>query len=160
MVGDGQDAENILTTYEGTLKNPPSKADFENSEAVMYKNMIIAETGDTQRALDHLESAAEHNLDRLAVMEYRARYLTELGRKEEAVKAWRALIERNTEHAEYYTSLLKAMEVADDDVSARSAVFDEYAVKYPKCDAARRIPLDFLKGETLSRCSNAFPAQC
>jgi len=146
LAGDLPDAENILTTYEGTLKNPPSKGDFENSEAVLYKNMIIAETGNTQRALDHLESAAEYNLDRLGVMECRARYLTQLGKKDEAVKAWRALIDRNTEHPEYYASLLEAMGIADDDIPARNAVFEDYAAKYPKCDAARRVPLDFLQG--------------
>ncbi len=148
LAGNLQDAENILTTYEDTLKNPPPKTDMEHAEAVMYKNMIIAETGDFQRALDHLESAAKQNPNNLAVMEARARYLTELG-KDEAATAWRALIDRNTERPDYYASLIKALGIPEDDTAARKAIFDEYAEKYSRCDAARRIPLDFLTGEIL-----------
>ena len=146
LAGNLDEAERILTMYEDTLKNPPLKTDIEHSEAIMYKNMIIAESRDTKRALEHLESSAKHNLDRAAVMESRARYLTELGRKDEAVAAWRALLDRNTEHPDYYFSLIKALEIGEDDVAAKKAIFDEYAEKSPRCDAARRIPLDFLTG--------------
>jgi N-alpha-acetyltransferase 15/16, NatA auxiliary subunit len=147
LAGNLAEAENILTTYEGTLKNPPPKTDIEHSEAILYKNMVIAETGDIQRALDHLEGAAKHNLDRLAVLEYRAKYLAKLGKNEEAANAWRALLDRNSEHPEYYSFLLQALEIPDADVAAKKAVFDEYAQRFPKCDAAKRLPLDFLTGE-------------
>lgn len=144
--GNLTEAENVLTTYEGTLKSTPSRLDLEHSEAVMYKNSLIAEQGDYQRALDHLEDGAKFNLDRLAVMESRAEYLQKLGRKEEAAKAYRALLDRNPDHQEYYTKLLEALEISEDDVTARKAIYDEYATKFPRCDAARRLPLDFLSG--------------
>ena len=147
LAGNLQDAENILSTYEDTLKVQPSKSDFENSEAVMYKNMIISETGDIQRALDHLDSAAKNTLDRLAVMEARAKYLTQLGKKEEAAQAYRALLDRNSEHPQYYTDLIKVLDIAEGDYKALKAIYDEYAEKSPRCDAARRLPLDFLTGE-------------
>ncbi|TPX11528.1 uncharacterized protein E0L32_007739 [Thyridium curvatum] len=146
LAGELQEAENILTTYQDTLKNAPSKTDLENSEAVMYRNMIIAETGDTQRALEHLESDAKDNLDRLAVMERRAEYLSKLGRKDEAATAYRALLDRNSEHPQYYYDLIKALGI-EEDAKAKKAIFDEYADKYARCDAARRIPLDFLSGD-------------
>ena len=145
--GDLSEAEGVLTTYEETLKNPPLKTDFENSEAVMYKNSLIAEQGDIKRALEHLESAGKYNLDRLAVAELRAKYLANLGQKEDAVKAYRVLLERNSEHKLYYDSLIKAMEIAPTEHKARKAVYDEYALKSPRCDAARRLPLDFLEGK-------------
>jgi tetratricopeptide (TPR) repeat protein len=144
--GQLSEAERILTTYEETLKHPPPKTDFENSEAVMYKNSLIAEQGDLQRALDHLESAAKYNLDRLAVLELRAKYLTELDRKEDAAKAYRALINRNPEYKLYYDGLVNALNIVPTNLKARKAVYDEYAEKYPRCDAARRLPLDFLEG--------------
>lgn len=144
--GDVSEAEGVLTTYEGTLKNPPSKTDFENSEAVMYKNSLITEQGDIQKALDHLESAGKHNLDRLAVLELRAQYLAQLDRKEEAAKAYRVLLDRNSEYKTYYDGLVKAMNIGPSDHEALKAVYDEYAEKYPRCDAARRLPLDFLEG--------------
>ncbi|KAI9644923.1 hypothetical protein NHQ30_006957 [Ciborinia camelliae] len=145
--GELAEAEQVLTTYEETLKNPPSKVDFENSEAIMYKNSLIAEQGDIKRALEHLESDGKYNLDRLAVMELKAKYLFELGRKEEAVKAYRALVDRNQEYKIYYDSLIQALEIDPTDLKARKSVYDEYAEKYPRCDAARRLPLDFLEGE-------------
>lgn len=147
LAGDLAQAEKVLTTYEESLKSPPSHADYENSEALLYKNSVIAEAGDYQKALDHLESIARHNLDRLAILELRAEYLAKLGKKDEAVKAYRALLDRNSEHPEYYNKLTEAMGLDDSDTSARKAVYDEYAEKNPRCDAAKRLPLDFLTGD-------------
>ncbi|KAI0426834.1 tetratricopeptide [Xylaria sp. FL1042] len=146
LAGDLAQAEKVLTTYEESLKSPPSHNDYENSEALMYKNSIIAETGDYQRALDHLESIAKHNLDRLAVLELRAEYLAKLGKKDEAVKAYRALLDRNSEHPEYYNRLTEVMGLDDSDTDARKAIYGEYAKQNPRCDAAKRLPLDFLTG--------------
>lgn len=146
LAGNLSDAEGILSTYEDTLKGQPSKFDLEHSEATMYRNMIIAEMGETERALEHLESAGKTNLDRLAVMEARARYLTELGRKDEAEKAYRALLDRNPDHPDYYYGLVETLGLAEGDAKARKAIYDEYAEKHPRCDAAKRLPLDFLTG--------------
>lgn len=147
LSGNPQEAESVLTTYEETLKSPPSKTDFENSEAVMYKNSLIAEMGDFEKALEHLEGAGKHNLDRLAVMELRAQYLTKLGRKDEAVKAYRALLERNSEYKTYYDGLAASMGIDPSDHDSLKAIYMEYAEKFPRSDAARRLPLDFLEGK-------------
>ncbi|KAI6713035.1 hypothetical protein JHW43_004406 [Diplocarpon mali] len=147
LSGELAEAERVLTAYEDTLKNPPLKTDLENSEAVMYKNSLIAEQGNIQQAWDHLQSAGKYNLDRLAVQELRATYLMKLDRKQEAVQAYRSLIDRNSENKAYYYGLVEAMGLAETDHQARKAVFTEYAEKYPRCDAARRLPLDFLEGE-------------
>lgn len=146
LSGNLAEAENVLTTYEGTLKSTPGRYDLEHSEAVMYKNSLMAERGEYERALEHLETTAKNNLDRLAVLECRAEYLSQLDRKEEAVKAYRALLERNPDHQIYYEQLLGAMGVDEGDIQARRAVYDEYAAKFPRCDAAKRLPLDFLSG--------------
>jgi tetratricopeptide (TPR) repeat protein len=148
LSGNLAEAEKVLTTYEGTLKTTPSRLDLEHSEAIMYKNTIIAEQGDFQRALDHLDTSAKQGLDRLAVLESRAEYLQKLGRSEEAAKAYHALIDRNSERPIYYTKLVEALNISKDDVKARKAVYDEYAQKLPRCDAARRLPLDFLSGKS------------
>ena len=147
LAGDLKQAEHILTSYEESLKSPPLKTDFENSEAVLYKNSIIAETGDIQRALDHLETIGKSNLDKLAVMELRAQYLAQLGKKDEAAQAYRALLNRNFEHPEYYTRLVEILGLTEGPEDAQKAIYDEYAEKYPRCDAAKRLPLDFLTGE-------------
>jgi len=95
LAGDLAQAEKVLTSYEESLKTPPSKTDLEHSKALKYKNYIIAETGDYQRALDHLETIAKSGMDRLYVLERRAEYLRKLNKKEDAAKAYRALLERN-----------------------------------------------------------------
>ena len=146
LAGNLAEAENVLTTYETTLKVPPSKLDFENSEAVLYKNTIIEAQGDVQRALDHLESAAKDTLDRLAYLEMRAKYLARLDKKEEAVKAYRVLLDRNADNSTYYAGLVQSLGLEEADESSRKAVFDEFAEKYPRSDASRRLPLDFLSG--------------
>ncbi|KAM5354379.1 hypothetical protein ACJ41O_001028 [Fusarium nematophilum] len=158
LSGNPAEAEKVMTTYEGTLKTTPSKFDNEHSEAIMYKNYLIAEQGDYQRALEHLNSAAKQNLDRLAVMEARAEYLDKLGKKDEAAKAYKALLDRNSEHPAYYDKLLEVLEVPQEDLEARKAIYDEYAEKSPRCDAARRLPLDFLTGDDFKQAAEAYLA--
>lgn len=154
LAGELQEAEHILTTYENSLKNPPLKSDFENSEAVLYKNQIIAERGDIERALEHLETAGKDALDRLAVMELRAQYNKKLGKKEEATKAYRALLDRNPEHPDYYTDLIEVLGLSDE--AERKALYDEYATKYPRSDAAKRLPLDFLTGDAFRQAAKSY----
>ncbi|KAL6921637.1 hypothetical protein ACHAP8_011514 [Fusarium lateritium] len=156
LSGSPAEAEKVMNTYEETLKTKPSKFDNEHSEAIMYKNSLIAEQGDYERALEHLNTAAKQNLDRLAVMEARAEYLHKLGRKEEAAKAYRALLDRNSEHPIYYEKLLEVLEVPEDDAKARKAVYDDYAKNLPRCDAARRLPLDFLSGVDFKQAAEAY----
>lgn len=146
LAGNLAEAENVLTTYEETLKSPISKLDVEHSEAVLYKNTIIAETGETERALDHLEAVGKANLDKTAVMEMRADYLSRLGRKKEAETAYRALLERNAEYKIYYAGLQNSLDMDESDLKSLKALYDDYATKNPRGDAARRIPLDFLQG--------------
>lgn len=147
LAGDLDEAEHVLNTYEETLKNPPSKTDTEHSEAMLYKNTIIAESGDLTRALEHLEAVQKNSLDRTAVMEMRADYLLRLGRSEEAEKAYRALLDRNNEYRAYYEGLEKALGLSQSDKQGRKELYSSYAQKYDRLDAARRIPLDFLEGE-------------
>ncbi|TQV93863.1 N-terminal acetyltransferase catalytic subunit [Cordyceps javanica] len=158
LAGNLAEAENVITTFEDTLKTKPSRYDLEHSEAVMYKNSIIAEQGDYKRALQHLETDAKQNLDRLAFLESRAEYLLKLDRKEDAATAYRSLIDRNCEHATYYTQLIKALGIAENDWSARKAIYDEYATKYPRSDAGRRIPLDFLSGDEFRQAASDYLA--
>lgn len=146
LAGDLKAAEQVLVTYEETLKSPPAKTDIEHAEAVLYKNTIIAEMGETERALDQLEAVLKTTLDRTGVMEMRAKYLLKLNRKAEAEKAYRALLDRNAEYSAYYEGLEEALELQKDDRQGRKELYDSYMEKDERLDAARRIPLDFLEG--------------
>ena len=147
LAGDLVDAERTLTTFEETLKGVPPRTDIEHAEAVLYKNSIIAEMGETQRALEHLNAAAKNNPDQTAVMELRARYLLALGRKEEAAKLYQALLARNPEYRVYFEGLESALGLETPDIKSRKDMYSDYAKQNPRGDASRRIPLDFLEGD-------------
>lgn len=146
LAGNYVDAENVLTKFEETLKNPPVKTDVEHSEAGLYKNMVIADSGDIERALENLESIAKASLDKIAVLEKRAEYLLKLGRMEEAQAAYRVLIERNAEKRVYYVGLEQALELKEEDTQKKKELYAEFAEQYPRSDAPRRVPLNFLDG--------------
>ena len=150
LSGNLVEAENILKTYEETLKQTPPKGDIEHSEAVLYKNTIIAESGDTERALTHLDEVLKSNLDRTSALELRAKYLLELGKNEEAEKAYRALLDRNSEYRAYFDGLEKALGLSrsgNADIEKLAELYKSYADSNERNDAARRIPLDFLTGD-------------
>jgi tetratricopeptide (TPR) repeat protein len=157
LAGDLAEAEKVLTTYEDTLKGAtPHVADMENSEATLYKNTIIAETGNVERALEHLEAVGYRCTDVLAVMEMKADYLLRLDRKAEAEAAYTALLERNPDNSIYYNGLIKAKAIPESDHKALKALYDEWVEKNPRCDAARRIPLDFLEGDEFKQTADAY----
>ena len=150
LSGNYSEAENILKTYEETLKQTPPKSDLEHSEATLYKNTVIAESGDTERALKHLDEVVRSSLDRTSALELRAQYLLKLGRTEEAEKAYRTLLDRNNEYRGYYDGLEKALGLTrtkDADIEKLQELYESYAKKSERNDAPRRIPLEFLKGE-------------
>ena len=156
LAGELRTAEEMLKTYEGTLKSPPSRLDYENSDAVLYRNSIIEELGDTERALEHVDTIFKENLDRTAVMEARARHLLKLGKKGEAETAYRALLERNNEYRLYYEALEETLGLdrsKPEDLPKLLELYESFAATNERLDAARRIPLDFLKGLIYVCCS-------
>ena len=156
LAGDLWDAERTLTTFEETLRSPPPRTDIEHAEAILYKNTVIAEMGDLERALEHLDAAAKANLDRGWVMEKRAEYLLKLGRKIEAEKAYKALLDRNAEYRAFYDGLIAAKDIDRLDTKMLKGFYDEYAQKNPRGDAARRIPLDFLEGDDFREAADQY----
>ncbi|KAF2196701.1 TPR-like protein [Delitschia confertaspora ATCC 74209] len=159
LAGDYKSAEHTLVTYEETLKQPPQKTDLEHSEATLYKNTIIAESGDVERALEHLRKIKKTNLDRTAVMEMEAKYLLQLGKNEEAEQAYAALLGRNNEYRAYYEGLEKAKGLDrsnEASLGELKALYESYAEKSDRVDAARRIPLDFLKGDDFKAAADKY----
>lgn len=156
LAGDLSDAERTLTTYEDIIKKPPPKSDIEHHEAILYKNTIIAEMGETERALDHLNAATKINPDRGAVMELRAQYLLQLGRRDEAERAYRDLLDRNAENRVYYDGLISALAIDNSDHQALKSLYDDYVGNDPRADAPRRIPLDFLEDQSFEEAADLY----
>lgn len=154
--GDLVQAEKVLDLFENSLTQKPPKQDIEHNEALMYKNTIIAESGDTQRALEHLDLISENTLDKTSLMEMRALYLLQLGRSGDAEAAYRALLARNSELRAYYDGLEKALNIDSSDKQARKKLYESFADKDERLDAARRIPLDFLEGDDFNKAADSY----
>ena len=146
LAGNFEDAETTLTTYEETLKSKPTRSDNEHWEAVLYKNYIIAESGEVEKALDHLEAVGKKAPDVLAVMEMKADYLARLGRKSEAEAAYATLLDRNPDDSAYYDGWISAKELEEGQETELKKAYDELAEKFPRADLPRRRPLDVLSG--------------
>ena len=144
--GNLEEAERVLKLFEDTLKGEISIRDIEHNEAVLYRNTIIAEKGETERALEHLASIEKKTLDKTAAMEMRAQYLLQMKQMSEAEQAYRALLARNGERRDYYEGVELAKEINKDDVQSRKSLYQALLEEDDTVDAARRIPLDFLKG--------------
>ena len=156
LAGNYETAENVLTTYEDTLKTKPTRADMEHWEAVLYKNYIIAESGEVEKALDHLEAMGKKSPDVLGVMEMRADYLLRLDRKEEAEEAYAALLERNQEDSSYYEGWSKAKAFDNASVADMEKAYQQLQETYPKADSPRRRPLDFLEGDAFREAADSY----
>lgn len=159
LSGDYDAAENVLTTYEDTLKTKPGRSDTEHWEAVLYKNYIIAESGQTEKALEHLEAMGERCPDVLGVMEMRAAYLLKLGRNDEAAVQYSTLLDRNPDNSAYYDGYIQARGLQEADGATAKQAYDEIAARHPRSDLPRRRPLDFLAGDAFRAAADTYLTQ-
>lgn len=141
-----KEAEDTLNKFETLLKEPLPKSDVENSELMLYRNRIIYDSGDVQRALDDINNIQDKVLDVLAVCETRAKYLLELKEYKLAQREFRMLIKRNPECNAYYQGLESAMQLDPSNIKLRKVLYERMQVKYPSADQPRAIPLQFLNG--------------
>ncbi|KAK9721134.1 hypothetical protein K7432_003662, partial [Basidiobolus ranarum] len=145
-------ALNVLTSYEETLKGRPKGIDFEHSEMVLYKNMIIEESGDIEKALEHLKEIEEDVADRRSLQEKRAQFYLQLERLEEAEKAYRDLIQENSDCRAYIDGLLackgyKKDNLSSDEKTQALELIQELVGTYPRSNLLKRYPLSLVDGE-------------
>lgn len=138
-------AVNTLTKIEGIIKEHLQEQDrYEQSECVLYKNLIIAEAGDYGRALTELEADSDEIRDRTAFLEYKAKYLMLLGKSKEASVVYRQLLLRNPDDMGYYHMLEASLGTPAMDVEIRLLLYDKLARFYPRADPPVFLPLTFL----------------
>lgn len=145
--GDYATAESTLDKFQSALKETIPKTDVENTEVLLFHNLTIYKQGDVQRALDHLEKISDNTCDPLGVMEYRAKYLLELGRHKDAEREYRALVKRNPDCRTYYESLESALKIDPSDTKTRIVLYQRLSYKYPRADVPKGIILSLTTGE-------------
>jgi tetratricopeptide (TPR) repeat protein len=170
LQGSPKKALGILESYEHTL-NDEAKTGFDYSETLLYKNMLIEESGELEKAIAHLSQVEPHVVDKQTLNEQRATLLRRVGKYEEAEKVIRGLIKINPDNMQFHHILiasrlhidpatvqaaLVALTPEDANVAVLAQVYEELAQDYPKCLAVRRIPLDFLHGDAFKRALEPF----
>ena len=125
-----------------------TKGDFayEHSELLLYQNQILREAGRFEEALDHLDQWGEMVVDRVKKDEARAGLLLQVGRKEDAVKAYDGLIKRNPEQGDYYLQGLVARE-EEEGSEDRMKTIRAWCEERPKSSAPKMLLLKELKGD-------------
>lgn len=138
-------AVSTLAKIEDIIREHLQEQDrCEQSECVLYKNLIIAEAGDFARALHELDADTAEIRDRTLFLEYRAKYLLLLGQRAEALREYRRLLQRNPDNAAYYHLLEAALETPQKGVDVRLRLYDKLARFYPRADPPQFLPLAFL----------------
>lgn len=145
LLEDFEMALKILEEFRKTQKKPGY--DYEYSELLMYQNMVIRESGDTEAALSHLDLYEASICDKITLKELKGKYFLSLDKHAEAEKVYVDLLKRNPENHEYYRQLEKARKAEDQE--DRLAIYVEYHEKFPRAHAPNRLPLSFLKGPKL-----------
>lgn len=138
-------AVSTLSKIEDIIKDHLQEGDrYEQSECVLYKNSIIAEGGDVEKALEVLEKDDSEIRDRLAFLEYKAKYLYILDRKKEASLVYRELLKRNPDNVNYYLALDDALDLKTKPLETRLRVYEKLQAFYPLSDPPKFLPLCFL----------------
>eukprot|EP00092_Neocalanus_flemingeri_P020760 GFUD01022495.1.p1 GENE.GFUD01022495.1~~GFUD01022495.1.p1 ORF type:complete len:866 (+),score=259.44 GFUD01022495.1:65-2662(+) len=145
LMEDFEMALKILEEFRKTQKKPTY--DYEYSELLLYQNMVIRESGDVDAALSHLELYEQAICDKITFKETKGRYLLQLGRLKEAESLYVELLKRNPENHEYYKQLEVAREANTSE--EKLAIYVEYQEKFPRAQAPKRLPLNFLTGAEL-----------
>ena len=145
LLEDFEMALKILEEFRKTQKKP--SYDYEYSELLLYQNMVIRESGDVEAALKHLEEYEQSICDKITYKETKGRYLLQLGRLEEAENLYMELLKRNPENHEYYQQLevARGAETAEEKLT----IYVEYQERFPRAQAPKRLPLNFLTGAEL-----------
>jgi len=103
---------NFLVTTLTSPQDVPAN-DVEYSELIIYYIDFLEEQGDLGEALAMLHQYTESGviMNRLHAATVRPRLLLKLGRMDEAVEAYRALVDRNPDCYESYRDLLKSQDI-------------------------------------------------
>lgn len=151
MAGNREMALGTIDTFlqlaELTSKN-------EISEVLLYKNSIIAEIGNAEFTLKHLQEIEPKSRDPIYVLETRGKCLLQLKKNQEARHVYHQLLKLNSENYEYHACFQQAhgfvkdtFSCPQDQVEGLLKHYDKLLTEFPKSNAIKRIALNFARGE-------------
>ena len=161
LMGRLAKAVDIVEAYEKTLEGTTPENEYEHSEMLLYKNMMMQEDGMKQEALEHLDKHQKEICDVLCWMETRAQLLRELDRHDESSAIYKQLLKRNPEHVGYHAGLQACVlklpkpiehwlehDITPEQETALKELYAELQHTYPRSTVCRRLPLDFARDDT------------
>jgi len=174
LSGQHGKALGIMDSYVATETDfNKRKANYEDSEILLYRNLIIEEGGNIQQALDHLNSIEKQVVDRMGWREKKALLSLKLSKFSEAEKEYRTLLAVNIENMAYHLALRCALQLEPENspahvISASSSssasmscatvvyseeqrtklseLYEQFSAQFPKAATVKRMPLDFEQG--------------
>eukprot|EP01111_Echinosteliopsis_oligospora_P003410 TRINITY_DN1540_c0_g1_i1.p1 TRINITY_DN1540_c0_g1~~TRINITY_DN1540_c0_g1_i1.p1 ORF type:complete len:881 (+),score=311.21 TRINITY_DN1540_c0_g1_i1:80-2722(+) len=164
-------ALDVLSSWKSTA-NTAEKEGYEYSEALLYINMVMEEGNRLEQALRNLDDIEKDVVDKLSLKEKKASLLHKNRDWAGAEKAYRALIDLNPDNVDYHKHLIAVKTrypasqgfittkdlayLTEEQTSSLSSLYSDLKTKYPRCIAVRRMPLDFLKGDSFRACLSDF----
>ncbi|KXS12558.1 N-terminal acetyltransferase A, auxiliary subunit [Gonapodya prolifera JEL478] len=141
-------AERVVTSYVDTLKTgPEATPEFELSEMLMYRNMIIEESGDLEWALKDLDEIKAKVVDKLAWSETKARILFKATRWDAAADVYTELLGINPEAKAYWEGLEASKGLQADSSDEQRAqlvdLYQSFSAKLPRGHLVKLIPLTY-----------------
>ena len=90
----------------------PKTIDYEQSEVLLYQNMLYKEAGLFDQSVKHLEDNDKYIVDKLNLLETKADSYLKLKKLDEAVKIYENLLERNPDNVIYYRKLEECLNLS------------------------------------------------
>lgn len=149
LLGQYDMAFTIMEEFRKTLfQDSQPKVDIEHTEMLFYQNLILRVQEKTQESIDHLLKFENVMTDKLKIQEIKAAQYLKMNKIEEAERLYQDLIKRNPENHAYYEGIEKCLNAQGKlNDETRMEIYSIYRKKYPRNEAPRRLPLNFVSGD-------------
>ncbi len=136
----------VIDAYNESLKE--QVIDIEHAELLLYRNFLMEDAGEYQRALDDLNDIENKVFDKLSVMEARARVLSKMGREkgQDAYNAYLALFKINPDNRIYLDGLMNthAQGITFENEQAFLALCDKELIpQFPRSSLLKQLALRY-----------------
>eukprot|EP01006_Ploeotia_vitrea_P048720 TRINITY_DN67265_c5_g1_i3.p1 TRINITY_DN67265_c5_g1~~TRINITY_DN67265_c5_g1_i3.p1 ORF type:complete len:777 (+),score=98.35 TRINITY_DN67265_c5_g1_i3:351-2333(+) len=149
----------VLSAFENLLD--PADSKYEKSEFLMYRNMIMFESGDFDATITHLDTIENTIVDKVGWLETRAKCYLGMNQTEDAHQCYLKLIKHNQEHRGYimdYVNTAATMadkkkltcwtDVLPNDIcDVVTAILEDLEKEIPGSHVVKRLALDVTYGD-------------
>lgn len=151
-----KDYDIAISILEEFAKTQQTKSiDYEQSELLLYQNMVYREAGLYEQCLNHLDENRRYILDKLCVEETKGEIFIKTSKKDLAIKTYEDLIERNPDNILYYKKLIECSNLTDN-AEEQVYFYRQYAEQYSRSDVPRKQPLHFLTGDQFREAADKY----